>query len=104
MAGKPGRSGTNRGTEKPFADAVRIACSEVHAGNAAGKKKLRLIAEKLVEMAIDGDMEAIKEISNRIDGRAAQQVAVTGEDGGPIQNEIIIRKLFCPPDADSPAE
>lgn len=43
---------------------------------AAGKdhKKLRRIAKKLLEKAEEGDMGAIKEVADRLDGKPSQQV------------------------------
>jgi hypothetical protein len=38
------------------------------------RKRLHLIAERLVQMAQDGDMQAIKELGDRIDGRPAAQL------------------------------
>jgi len=49
---------------------------------------LRAIANKLVEMGLDGDMQAIKEIGDRLDGRPAQEIM--GEDGGPLQAAITV--------------
>ena len=100
MAGKPGRSG--RQVDRPFAEALKIAVKRVHDGDPGGRVKLAIIAEKLVEQAIDGEMEAIKEVSNRLDGKPAQAMELTGQEGGPLQIEI--RKLFRPVvDGDSEA-
>lgn len=33
----------------------------------------------------EGDLLAMKEINDRLDGKPAQAIALTGEDGGPIQ-------------------
>lgn len=46
-------------------------------------KRLRLVAESLVNKAIDGDVQAIKEIGDRIDGKVPQ--GIVGADGGPLQ-------------------
>jgi len=62
MAGRKG--------EKHWRDAVRLAVNESVDGDAEGRKKLRVIADKLVELALDGDMNAIKEIGDRMDGKA----------------------------------
>ncbi len=66
--------------DKLWRDALMVA---VHRAAETGKptKKLAKLAEKCVEMALGGDMAAIKEIGDRLDGRAVQ--AVTGGDGGP---------------------
>lgn len=51
--------------------------------------KMRALVDKLIELAIDGDTVAIKEIIERVDGRVPQILA--GDDGdGPIQ--VIIRQ------------
>ena len=80
MAGVAGRSGTNKHKDKPWVDALRLAVMDTAPD---GFKKLRKIAEKCVDAAMDGDMTAIKEIGDRLDGRVPQ--AVTGADDGPIE-------------------
>ncbi len=45
---------------------------------------LERLADKTVAKGLEGDMAAIKEIGDRLDGRAHQGIAITGEDGGPI--------------------
>lgn len=52
-------------------------------GNVA--KGLDLAADKLVEAATAGEQWAQKELYDRVDGKAKQQLAVGGADGGPIQ-------------------
>lgn len=41
---------------------------------------LQAIADKLIESALEGDMQAIKEIGDRVDGKAVQ--AIEGVEGG----------------------
>lgn len=49
---------------------------------------LRNIADKLLAKASEGDMQAIKELGDRLDGKPAQQVVLTGdEEGGPVKVE-----------------
>jgi hypothetical protein len=45
---------------------------------------LRRIADKLLAMAEDGDIQAMKEIGDRLDGKPKQQIEASGEGGGPI--------------------
>lgn len=54
-------------------------------------KKLRLVARALVNAALNGDIPAIKEVNDRVDGKSPQ--AVTGEDGGPIA--VIIKNYVA---------
>jgi hypothetical protein len=53
--------------EKPFNDALRIALR----GNPL---RLRRIAEKLTEKAEEGDLAAIRELADRLDGKPAQVI------------------------------
>src|SRR6267142_785048 len=55
--------------QKPFADALRL---EICAGN--DPRYLRAIARKLIEMAETGDLQAIKEVGDRLDGKCAQTI------------------------------
>lgn len=49
--------------------------------------KLRSIADKLIELAVGGDIQAIKELGDRVDGKPAQ--AITGADGGPVVVQVV---------------
>lgn len=63
-------------SDKEWRDAIRLAVNEVRKDPENGKKTkaLRLLARKTVTMALDGDMIAMKEIGDRLDGRPAQSV------------------------------
>lgn len=74
MAGVKGRSGTNKGKAKPWQDALRLAVQRVGEDN---RPRLLLIAEKCVEAALEGKMDAIREIGDRLDGKPAQESTVT---------------------------
>lgn len=80
MAWKTGQSGNPKGrpSEKLFAEALRIVINEVD--GPSGKRKLRLIAEKLVTAAIDGESWAIQQVADRMDGKPAQESTVTIDD------------------------
>ena len=53
--------------EKPFNDALRIALR-------GDPLRLRRIAEKLTEKAEQGDLAAIRELADRLDGKPVQVV------------------------------
>lgn len=59
----------NAAHDKPWSAAVRRALL------ADDGKKLRAIAEKVVSKAEEGDMQAIKEIGERLDGKAVTPIA-----------------------------
>jgi len=85
MAGKPGRSGTNKGKDKLWSDAVRRAVLRTVEGTKT--KRLDQLADKLVSEAADGNVIALKEIGDRLDGKPVQ--AIAGEDGGPLLVRIV---------------
>src|SRR5262249_296661 len=80
MVWKPGQSGNPVGKkpgtlkEKPYRDALRM---EIAAGE--DFKGLRAIARAHLEKARSGDMAAIKELGDRLDGRPAQESNVSLE-------------------------
>lgn len=51
------------------------------------RKRLFNIADRLVTMAEAGDMQAIKELGDRLDGKPAQ--AITGADGEPLTIQFV---------------
>ncbi len=78
MSGAP-QGNNNAGKGKDWADAVRKVLAEEDPKNK--RKRLIAIATKLVELAESGDMAAIKEIGDRIDGKAAQSHEVNLPEG-----------------------
>jgi hypothetical protein len=60
--------------EKQFADQLRIVLAEpVDKHDPQSVRKMRRIAEKLVECAMKGEGWAISQVADRIDGRPKQE-------------------------------
>ena len=76
MAGRPPK-------EKSFANMLNIAIKE--AVKDSDKTKLRAVADALVDKAIAGDVQAIKEVADRLDGKVPQGVIGGDEDDAPIR-------------------
>ena len=79
MPFQPGRSGNPAGRgvgEKLFRDALMLALKETD----GDRLRLRRIADKLVENAMAGEIAAIREVADRIDGRVPQPLR--GSDDG----------------------
>jgi hypothetical protein len=76
MAGVKGKSGRK---DKDFAEAVRMVVLEIDKQR-GGKKKLRCLAEKLYEEAMNGEGWAMAQIADRMDGKPAQEQTVTIDD------------------------
>lgn len=59
-----------------------------------GQKALVAIAEQLIDKAMEGDMQALKELGDRMDGRPAQAVNIGGQEDNPIViTDVILRPL-----------
>lgn len=84
MAGAP-KGNNNAGKGSQWREAISYAL-ENYEGVEKGQA-LRKVAAKVVGMALEGDMQAIKEIGDRLDGKPVQ--AISGEGGGPLTVEII---------------
>ena len=83
MAGRPPK-------ERSFANMLNIAIKEA---NDLGITKLREVADALVSKAIAGDVQAIKEVADRIDGKVPQ--ALVGDDeSDPINLVTEIRRVI----------
>jgi hypothetical protein len=52
-------------------------------------QRLRQIAEALLIKASEGDMAAIKELGDRLDGKALQENKLTGDSDQPIEIKIV---------------
>jgi len=83
MAGAPvGNQNASRG--KRFASVLEKRIAELRAMDG--------IVDALITKALDGDMSAIKEVADRLDGKPRQQVDLGGQDGeNPLVTAINIR-------------
>lgn len=78
QSGNPG----GRPKERPWRDAIQRAIARA-AAEGSNKQLLDEIADKVTQMALEGDIHAMREIGDRLEGKPAQ--AITGEDGGPVE-------------------
>ena len=60
--------------DKPFRDALRMEIAEAN----DDRRRLRAIARALLDKAESGDVQAIREMGDRLDGKVAQ--AIIGDD------------------------
>jgi hypothetical protein len=82
MAERGGQPGNQNGAkQRMFYDKLRLVLTqEPH--------RLRSIAEQLVKKAEEGEPWAIKELIDRVDGKAHQAVALENADGTPLLTGI----------------
>lgn len=77
-------------SDKPWRDAILLAVNEKTPEN---ERKLRALAQRLVREAMGGDVAALKEIGDRLDGKPKQQVAVAGDAENPEPIRTIQRVI-----------
>ena len=76
---QPGQSGNPGGRPKgyiPFATVLRRQLAKT---DRRDKTQLEKVADKVIQMALKGDMDAVRWIADRTDGKVAQQMNVTSE-------------------------
>ena len=90
MAAPPGNQNARKG--KDWREAVRYALAKegrsVEGDDPAYVRGLRIVAEKFVEAAKNGDPWALKELGDRIDGKAAQSLTLSGDEDAPLIQRI----------------
>ena len=89
MAFKPGESGNPAGNPKSkrfYAALDRAIIQE-------DRKRLRAAAEKLLSLAAEGEQWAVQMLADRLDGKAAQSVTISGDEENPLVVTEIVRKV-----------
>ncbi len=91
MPYKKGQSGNpgGRSKEKPFADALRMEIADAGEDH----KALRRVARKLIENAEGGDIRAIRELADRLDGRPIQAVEAAVEHSGKSDLAVLMEEI-----------
>lgn len=70
--------------DKLLRDALLLELNREDNHDGKRVKRFRRIAAKLVDSGVDGKLDAIQLIFDRVEGKAVQGVQLSGEDGGPI--------------------
>lgn len=89
VSGNPG----GRPKQKPWTEALKLVAND----SVEGKKHLRRLAEKTFALALEGDIQAIKEIGNRLEGTPMQAVQISGDEDAPLQ---VIKRVVVDPKAE----
>lgn len=85
MADRGGQPGNDNATKsKQWRSALDRAIAQDDG------KRLRAAAEKLLDLAEAGEGWAVKELGDRLDGKAAQQLIHTGDADAPVIQKITV--------------
>jgi hypothetical protein len=95
MAGRPRGAWAN----KAWRDALRIAVLRPVDQDEKPKTKLDELADSLITAAKGGDISALKELGDRLDGKPSQALVGGDEDDNPIRTITEIRTTIVDPKA-----
>lgn len=90
-------AGASKGSkpDKIIRDALILELNRMTDGDDGEKiKKVNRIVHKLVDSAMDGKLDAIKEVFDRVEGRPAQ--AIIGDIDQPLHIQQIVRTIIDP--------
>jgi hypothetical protein len=77
---QPGQSGNPKGRPPKLISITSYLKEHLaEVDEATGKNYAELVALKLIELAIGGDLEAIREILNRVDGKVIEKHEIDGQ-------------------------
>ena len=77
----------NAAKAKVWASAIKRAIEQKSAVDR--KDALDGLAAKLIDLCMQGDLAALKELGDRLDGKPAQSMDIGGPDGTPVRLVII---------------
>ncbi len=91
-----------RKSDREWYHALRKAVHELVEATGVGKSKrtkaLHLLARKLVAKALGGDVTALKELGDRLDGKPCQSVTIGADSENPLASLAI--EFIKPPTTD----
>lgn len=82
MAGAPEGNTNSNKNNRLWADTIRRVLIQ------SDGERIRALAEALINKASEGDVSALKEIGDRIDGKSAQALTLGGDQENPLEMVI----------------
>lgn len=83
----------NAAKAKEWRDTIKYALDNYESSRVERGQALRGIATKLIEQALEGDHAAIKEIGERLDGKASQPISGDEENPLNVISSIIVEHV-----------
>lgn len=78
-------------SDKIWSDAVRRAVLRRLENEEGKPQKIERLADKVVEWALEGKMDALREVAERLDGKPVAPKEHSGPDGGDIPLSLNVR-------------
>jgi len=92
MANRGGQPGNDNGSKNlPWRDAINRALARYAEGDKDGG--LNKLADKLITKCEEGDLAALKEMGDRVEGKAAQAINIGGQEDNKLTIELITEYL-----------
>jgi hypothetical protein len=85
MAGAP-LGNKNAAKPRIWHQAIMRALETREKSRIDGKKEIDALADRLLDLVAAGDLAALKEFGDRLDGKPAQSVTVGGDPENPFQS------------------
>lgn len=101
---KPGQSGNPNGRPVNENSITYWLKQELARANGGGRTNAQNIAKKMIVKAKSGELDAMKEIADRTEGKPKQRTEVTGENGGPVNQHFDISISFGGDDDNAESE
>lgn len=87
MATSGGQPGNQNAAKKQWQAAINRALEKRASSRI---EALDALAEKLLMLAEQGDLGALRELGDRIEGRPKQQVEMSGDAENPLQAKVVV--------------
>ncbi len=81
---------------KVWSAAIQRVLADRTASRLDQRNALDDLAAALIDKAAEGDMGALRELGDRLDGKPAQAVSLGNTDGNPFQIAEIVRTIVRP--------
>jgi molecular chaperone GrpE (heat shock protein) len=85
--GQPGNDGGSKGRD--WANAIRRALARRADSGGTVEGGLNTLADQFLNAVAQGGIPEFKEMGDRLDGRAAQAVTVSGDEDQPLVHKIV---------------
>ena len=96
MAAKGGQPGNKNAVKE-----TRMVTNALRRAAAQNPEKLKKACEKVLNEAVAGNLNAFNVLADRLDGKPAQSLTLSGDEENPLTIQEVKRTVVNPEDTDS---